>query len=709
MLSNSAKNLPRSATIAGGGFCILTFAIGFLFQSVGSYQLVFGGLYLIYALAIAYWVFQTSATNLRWQWLELTLTPVSLVLIWLSLPIFVFLFTRLAILPPSFIANNETILRWPPEVEKRYYYFGFLLLTISIVLIRFWAGSFAPTQGKTARSVTNQVSQFDSLWQIVFPEKTSIRLMWAFVGLILGAGYFGAEIFLNTMLPEFHLNVLLGQIAAIDQGRIPVVEAHTQYGLGNQLILYRLMKYWEFSYAGAFVAQDIVNAITISVFFGFLFWFTGPVIGVASLFTYVLVPSPMKYYDLPGWAWFTRWAGIAINAMLFAEVLFMQSKKRLLWIVFPAVLAGVFSYLSQESLVATFIVVAVIVGYATGTKFLSFSEAVLLSGVFFVVNLVVYLGAVAMTVGIGNVPEALYLMGYHSRLITEGMTASHPLRSVWAANFYRFNYVAFPLMALLLTFTATDVSKDQNLKFHKIFLGIFAGAFSLHFLTMIRADLGHLSAPSYLLAPFFYCVLFCFYRLVSLNVKSVLAVLLFFCVPLMYGGVTQYGELAGLLRNQSNFVRSAALVQDKLAHMTELREINQTLGLSERTVAQRISLDLDEYERIMPTMGGYEYVADLTDIAAFTRNRPTLFIESGGGHNYFVAGLNVGSSIIDPVGSMWLESDYDWWKATLEIDQPECMFTRHADHPIAIWILEKQGLEDAELQPFGTDYLGICF
>jgi hypothetical protein len=98
------------------------------------------------------------------------------------------------------------------------------------------------------------------------PETYRVRGLWFFVGAALGLGLYAEPIFLNIVRPNIHLDMHLGSIEAIYQGRIPFVEAQTQYGPGNQLLLYWLMRLLDFSYWGAVEAQAIANVTSCRSF-----------------------------------------------------------------------------------------------------------------------------------------------------------------------------------------------------------------------------------------------------------------------------------------------------------------------------------------------------------------------------------------------------------------------------------------------------------
>ena len=132
------------------------------------------------------------------------------------------------------------------------------------------------------------------------PQSCRARGLWFFVGAVLGPALYAEHIFSQIVSPNLHLDVHLGSIEAIYQGRIPYVEAQTQYGPGNQLLLYWLMRLLDFSYWGAVEAQAIANVTVLSLLSGLLTWFFGPMIGVAAILLLGVFVSPLFIAAFPG-------------------------------------------------------------------------------------------------------------------------------------------------------------------------------------------------------------------------------------------------------------------------------------------------------------------------------------------------------------------------------------------------------------------------
>jgi len=66
---------------------------------------------------------------------------------------------------------------------------------------------------------------------------------------------------------DLHSHVHLGALEQIRLGAVPYLEAQTQYGLGNQLLMYVLVNLVHFSNHGFYAANILLNAVCVVGFF----------------------------------------------------------------------------------------------------------------------------------------------------------------------------------------------------------------------------------------------------------------------------------------------------------------------------------------------------------------------------------------------------------------------------------------------------------
>ncbi len=125
----------------------------------------------------------------------------------------------------------------------------------------------------------------------------------------------GAEVVGGDGLAKFydvHSHVHLSALQQIKLGATPYLEAQTQYGPGNQLLLAALTDFVHFSNHGFLAANLLLNVVCVILFFVVVQQFLGFGWAVAGLVGWILWPSPAERIDLAGWAVLTRWMAIPI-------------------------------------------------------------------------------------------------------------------------------------------------------------------------------------------------------------------------------------------------------------------------------------------------------------------------------------------------------------------------------------------------------------
>src|SRR5437867_1477706 len=200
--------------------------------------------------------------------------------------------------PNPVLRSGDALVRWG-LLDKRAMLSVYTMSLLFLAFIKFMSGicsapPLSPANGGGLTMERGPCRLFD------VPQSCRARGLWFFVGAVLGLALYAEPIFSQIVSPNLHLDVHLGSIEAIYQGRIPYVEAQTQYGPGNQLLLYWLMRLLDFSYWGTVEAQAIANVTVLSLLSGLLTWFFDPMIGVAAILLLGVFVSPLFIAAFPG-------------------------------------------------------------------------------------------------------------------------------------------------------------------------------------------------------------------------------------------------------------------------------------------------------------------------------------------------------------------------------------------------------------------------
>ena len=327
-----------------------------------------------------------------------------------------------------------------------------------------------------------------------------------------------------------HIHVHLGALEQIRLGAIPALEAQTQYGLGNQVLMYFLTQWLGFSSHGFYAANILLNAICTVGFFVVLQRFLGFAWALAGLLGWMLWPSPYQAIEMTGWAFFTRWLAIPILSLWLAHLLLnSDSRKRMtLAPLLSGALWGIGGFLSQENLSGGGLVFALCIALFGPTSGLHWRAIARFSALFVAGGLSTFLVLVANFVGISRLLEFFRMANVKSNLVIAGVSNSwwsdklelsvglgvadgRPHASLasigeWAAAIQTYGcafllIVSIGLLAAFFSRRASPMTARER-QFIRKFGGVAVGAFVLHLFTLMRSDFTHLAGPSFLLALF---------------------------------------------------------------------------------------------------------------------------------------------------------------------------------------------------------------
>jgi hypothetical protein len=190
-----------------------------------------------------------------------------------------------------------------------------------------------------------------------------VKMLTTCVIVVIAASWFALPWLIRGLnfMPDYyfenHTFVHLGALEDIRLGARPYVEAQTQYGIGNQLLVYTLMRWLHWSNHGFYAAVLLINSICVLVFFAAVNLRLGFVWAFLTLLAWHYFPSPHAVSAFPSWAVMTRWLGIALLGLLVSHVAMLPDlQRRRYGMALAGLLWGFFSFVSQENLMGGLLV-----------------------------------------------------------------------------------------------------------------------------------------------------------------------------------------------------------------------------------------------------------------------------------------------------------------------------------------------------------------
>lgn len=600
------------------------------------------------------------------------------------------------------IGRRDVIVQWG-LLDKRQVVFAYLAIVAFMVfhhaMVRLF---FAPPYPAQAAAMPECRS-----W--------STRLLGAVVAAALAYGLFGASA-LRDVAPadgelgrfyEYHSLVHLGALEQIRLGATPYVEARTQYGLGNQLLVYALTQSLGFSNHGFYAGVLLVDVVCIVAFFVILQQVLGLGWALAGMLGWMLWPSPAGVLPIAGWAILTRWIAVPILALMLARVLLAAPPPRA-WLVpiLAGAIWGASGFMSQENVsggLLVFLLSLALYGpvHASSTAALSRFAVLFLAG-----GAATFVLLVAGSIGILHSVEVLRQASAQSGLVMAGVS-----NSVWSDNaglslsvevvhgwlyrqltahgdlrplvqIYGFAVLLMVAVGLLARFLArswSNASMDGR-GFAWKFAGVALGAYVLHLFALLRSDLSHLAGPSFLLPLFLLALPVFAWRCVppGLGRGLLLLVSLAVIVDGAVAGRTEAGRRIEALINVADDSTTAVDVYRALraARDQPLDVASRYSPIAEYQAAFRDRpsfTELEELSRLLHEKLRGRRVELVLPTPDDPMNDPELL--------YFFGGFRSITGVTSPRGSLWLRSDEDAWIDRILRSRNTCVFfdTRSLD------------------------------
>jgi hypothetical protein len=597
----------------------------------------------------------------------------------------------------SGVSREDVIVQWG-LLDKRPLVFAYLAVVALMVfhqaMVRLFFAPPYPAHGERTPARRSWIA----------------RLFGAAAVAVLAYGLFGASI-LRDVVPaggnelakfyEYHSLVHLGALEQIRLGAVPYVEAQTQYGLGNQLLLYWLTKSFGFSNHGFYAGVLLVDVVCIVAFFVVVQQILGLGWALAGLLGWMLWPSPDGVLHLAGWAILTRWIAVPVVALLLARLLLAAGPQARGWIgaVVVGAIWGAGGFMSQENLsggLLVFLLSLALYGPAGGqslawlARFFAFFLA---SGV------AAFALLVAASIGIlhsidvlrqASAQSGLVMAGLSNSIWSEevGLTLSLHIVHGWAFDFLKVNGDLRPLLqtygfALLLMLAigllARFLARSWNgattsqRGFAWKFAGVAVGAYGLHLFTLLRSDLSHLAGPSFLL-PLFLIALPAFaWHCLRPGVGR--GILLLASVGIVadaaIAGGAEVGRRVGALGAASRDTMAAVDVYRALraASNQPLDIVSRYSPITQYQTAFRDRPDFAELQELANLLREklhgrpVELVLPTPDDPM---NDPELL--------YFFGGFRSITGVTSPRGSLWPKSDEEAWIDRILRSRNACVF-----------------------------------
>ena len=603
----------------------------------------------------------------------------------------------LALASSGAIARQDEVIDWG-RMDKRPLIFGYLGIAAFIAFHWLW---MAFTQGASAAArPAASVTRRD--WPLRLLGALCIAVLaygWLGLPALRSAGIAGED-GLATFY-DLHSHVHLSALQQIRLGAIPYLEAQTQYGPGNQLLMGALTDFVHFSNHGFFAANLLLNVVCVIVFFVVVQQFLGFGWAVAGLVGWTLWPSPAERIDLAGWAVLTRWMAIPILSLWLAWLLLGAGAARRGWPA--AVLAGMFwgagGFLSQENLSGGFLVFAFSLALFGPASGVSLRRLASFAGLFVLAGGVTFVSLVSAFVGPSHLFEVVALANAKSSLVMAGVS-----NSIWSDNLglkFAANIVDGRLetdllasgdfrdliltYALVLPFLLAigllaaflgrrwRTADEPTRVFCTKFAGVAVGAFVLHLFSLLRSDTSHLAGPSFLLALFLLMLpVFLWHCLAPGRARTALMVVSVAIIAeaAVSGRVEVERRVAGL----GDIWRESAAVLDLYgelrSHRSEVPDLSGLYSpLPRFQTAFRKHPDFAEAEEFFRLLSD-RLQGRSVELGSYRFDDLVAHPDTA----YFLGGLRSLSGITSPKNSLWLRSEQQAWIARVASARSGCLF-----------------------------------
>jgi hypothetical protein len=499
---------------------------------------------------------------------------------------------------------------------------------------------------------------------------------------------------------DIHTHVHLASLEQIRLGATPYLEAQTQYGVGNQVLMNFLTGLVHYSNHGFFAGNVLLNVVCVILFFVVVQQFLGLGWAAAGAVGWSLWPSPATVIDVSGWAVFTRWLVIPILALMLAYLLLgvRPGRHRWLGLLLAGVIWGIGGFLSQESFTAGFVVFALSLALFGPPSGMPLRVIATFAVSFLGAGIVTFVALVAGFVGLSHIFEVLALANAKSSLVMAGLSNSIWSDALGVSLAFKVVHgrlytdvqaygelrelaltygsalllmLAIGLLAVFLGRRWTSASEKER-QFIWKFGGVAVGAYALHLFTLLRSDTSHLAGPSFLLPLFLLMLPVFVWRYVGRGaMRNALLVISV--------GIVADAAIAGRGGLAKRVAELDSTWRDTTAALEVYRELRNYRG-REPDLASRYS-PIPKYQAAFRSHPNF---ADAQELFELLHDRLRGRRVEMGFHRlddligqpdsfYFFGGFRSVSGMTSPMTSIWLRSDEDAWIAKLASVRGACI------------------------------------
>jgi len=603
----------------------------------------------------------------------------------------------LALAPSGAIPPQDEVIDWG-RMDKRALTFGYLGVAAFIAFHWLWV-AFVQGAAQPARATAAATTPG---WPVRLLGALAIAVLaycWLGLPALRDAGLV-SDIALAKFY-DIHAHVHLSALQQIKLGATPYLEAQTQYGPGNQLLLGALTDLVHFSNHGFFAANLLLNVVCIIFFFVVVQQFLGFGWAFAGLVGWTLWPSPVERVDLAGWAVLTRWLMIPILSLWLAWLLLGADSARRGWLVpvLGGAVWGLGGFLSQESLTGGFLVFVFSVALFGPASGMTLKGLAKLGALFVATGGVLFVALVSAFVGPSHFHEVVALANAKSNLVMAGVS-----NSIWSDNLglqFTWNIVdgrvesevlasgefrqlvltyglVFPLLLALAVLTAFlgrrwRTADEPTRAFCWKFAGVAVGAFVLHLFSLLRSDTSHLAGPSFLLPLFLLMLPLFFWRCLPPGTART-------ALTVVAVAVIAEAAISGRAEIERRTAGLGGIGRDSVATLDLYRELRNHRGetpdlaglyspLPRVQAAFRKHPDFTEADELFGLLRDRLHGRPV-ELGFYKFNELVAHPDTF----YFLGGLRSLSGITSPKNSLWLRSEQEAWIAKVAGTRRGCLF-----------------------------------
>ncbi len=475
-----------------------------------------------------------------------------------------------------------------------------------------------------------------------------------------------------------HEIVHLGPIQAIHSGRIPYVEAESQYGIGFQVLSYRFMKAFDFSIFGFRAAHLTANFFADVVRFSVFLIAFGWRIGLTAVLL-CFVFEPWWLTGLWGWGVLPRWLGAAVVGALLPLILWSDSHglRRLAQVALLGASAGALAWFSHENFSTSLAAAGLTLTAAFTCGRLAFRDTVAAGATFAASLAATFLLCITATVGPAHLAQAVALNFYGTGIWLQGV-ASTPWSPEsfwqWTAAFYVTPYLILALLVCALyAAPAADERKIGQL------IGAAAAAAAMVPVTLLRSDPHHFVGPmSTALPVLIAAALFLLPNMLSgkrarQTIVSVFALaLVSFAVPVAYWNDVVWARGAPWAMSVKRYEHAPASPYERRLGFTPVGAnvvVPALWGPSDGPTFHEFRRII---EQIRHHVGTRSVMIENLPWATGTEKG----VPWQASLIYFLGDLTVGTSQPEPWITQWVRADVERQRAELRRSPPECLITQ---------------------------------